>query len=79
MAFTLFLDDDTETLLKKIKTETGIRTKQQAIRTLIHNYQYQQELQKAYSLLKQENEILMNVNFISKFMSLVETRFNRSK
>lgn len=79
MAFTLSLDHDKEDLLKKIQQETGIRTKQKAIRTLVHYDVYQPELQKAYLKLKQENEVLLNVNFISKFISLVETRIEKNQ
>lgn len=74
MAFTLHLDECTEELLKEIKNDIGAKTKNQAVRTLIHSYQYQKELQKAYSTLRQENEVLMNVNFISKLINLCESR-----
>lgn len=77
MAFTLHLDEGTEELLKKIKVEIRAKTKNQAIRSLIHNYQYQKDLQKAYSSLKQENRVLMDVNFISKLLALCERRLNK--
>ncbi|MGB3585034.1 MAG: hypothetical protein WBA23_00780 [Tunicatimonas sp.] len=79
MAFTIHLDNNTEELLKLIQQEIGVKSKTQAIRALIHNFSTHQQLQESYLTIQRENEVLMNVNFVSKVLTKLDAKLTSGR
>ena len=76
MAFTINLDPATEKALKAIMDKRGIKTKNKAMVFVIHAFQNQQQLEQELSRLRMENEVLMDINLVSKITDKIQQSLN---
>ncbi len=68
---------ETEAKLQQIIVQTGAKTKSKAIRYLILNFEQQVKLAEAYHSIKQENDILCDINFVNKIVKKVEVSLSQ--